>query len=1160
MSPGFVHLRMHSEYSLVDSVLRVGSLLDAAERMLMPAIALTDLGNVSAMVKFSRAALDRGVKPIIGADLRIAEAADERESARLTLLAMNPEGFRNLSRLLTASHAGAGSHGVAALQRDRLEHDALTGLIGLSGAAQGEIGRALLGSRPERAREALAAWRELMPGRFYIELERIGRPDETAYLPRAVELAAAEGVPVVATNEVCFLTADDFEAHETRVCISHGRTLADPGRPRHYTEQQYLKSAAEMQALFSDLPEALANSVEIATRCNFEVTLGAVFLPDFALPDGVSETEHLRAESEQGLAERLRVTGAGSEPESARIYQDRLARELGVISAMGFEGYFLIVADFIRWSRENAIPVGPGRGSGAGSLVAYVLGITDLDPIDHDLLFERFLNPERVSLPDFDVDFCIEGRDRVIDYVSRKYSRERVSQIVTFGTMAARAVVRDVGRVLGLPYGYVDRIAKMIPFELGITLDKALAEAELKAAYESDDDVRALIDLARPLEGLARNIGTHAGGVVIAPADLTEFMPLYVEPDGGSLSQLDKDDLETVGLVKFDFLGLKTLTIIDKALIEINRTREAAGETAIDLRSLATDDPAAYALLRRCDTTAVFQLESHGMRDLIKRLQPDRFEDLVAILALFRPGPLQSGMVEDFINRKHGRGDAVIDYLHPSLEPVLKHTYGVILYQEQVMQIAQILAGYSLGAADLLRRAMGKKKAEEMAEQRSIFVTGAMQRGIAERTATHIFDLMEKFAGYGFNKSHSAAYALIAYQTAWLKAHYPEAFMAAVMTADMDNTDKLVVYKDDCTKTLGIALEPPNVNRSAFAFAVGGHRRIVYGLGAIKGVGRGVVDAIIAEREANGPYTTLLEFCRRLDSHRLSRRVLEALARAGALDGLGENRATLMSGIADTLAMAGRSAHALAAGQATLFGGEQVEDDMAFVLTPVREWSKRERLDAERESLGLCLTGHFFDEVAEHCRYFTHGPLAKLLGSLPSVGTPYQTRREVTVAGVVWGVRRRGGRVSIELDDNTDRIEVSLFDEVYARCRHLIARNALLVINGQLRYDEFLSAWRVTAQRVRSVDEAIEEYARRLTIRLDGTAANGDLVHNLKDTLKPFTQGECMVCVQYEGRGARALLTLGDAWRVRPTRELRENLTRLLGDERYSIHYPSHLV
>jgi DNA polymerase III subunit alpha len=551
----------------------------------------------------------------------------------------------------------------------------------------------------------------------------------------------------------------------------------------------------------------------------------------------------------------------------------------------------------------------------------------------------------------------------------------------------------------------------------------------------------------------------------------------------------------------------------------------------------------------------MFQLESSGMRDLIKRIEPDRFSDLVAIVALFRPGPMQ--MADDFIRRK--RGEEKIDYLHPDVEPILRGTYGVILYQEQVMQIAQVLAGYSLGSADLLRRAMGKKKPEEMARQRSVFVEGAVARGVEPARAAYIFDLMEKFAGYGFNKSHSAAYALVAYQTAWLKAHYPEAYMAAVLTADMDNTDKLVVFKDDCVKNLGITVEPPNVNRSGFAFTVGGERRIVYGLGAIKGVGRGVVEAIIAERERNGPYTSLLEFCRRLDSHKLSRRVLEALVKAGALDGLGENRATLMAGIADTLAMAERSAHAMAAGQATLFGGEQVEQDIAQVLTPVREWSKRERLDAERESLGLCLTGHFFDEVAEHCRHFTHGPLAKLLGSLPSTGT-YQTRREVTVAGVVWGVRRRGGRVSIELDDNTDRIEVSLFDEVYAQCRHLITKHAVLVIHGQLRYDDFLSAWRVTAQRVRSVDEAIEEYARRLTIRLSGSEANGELVHTLKDTLKPFTHGDCLVCVQYEGQGAGALLTLSDAWRVRPTRELRENLTRLLGEDHYSIHYPGHLL
>ncbi|HEX7080884.1 MAG TPA: DNA polymerase III subunit alpha [Gammaproteobacteria bacterium] len=1156
----FVHLRVHTEYSLVDSVVRVEALVEAVERLGMPAVAVTDLGNVSAMVKFYKAAVARGIKPIIGADVWTAEKPGERDPHPMTLLCASREGFRNLSRLLTAGYAAAQPHGRALLLAEWLDEDSLRGLIALSGGPSGELGKALAANDPERAQAVLEVWRRRMPGRFYIECQRLGRPGEAEYLERAVALAAAEGVPLVATNEVCFVERSDFEAHETRVCIAQGRTLGDPARPRRYTEEQYLKPAVEMQQLFDELPEAIDNTVEIAKRCNLELELGQVFLPEFETPEGTSAAGYLREEAARGLARRLEAAG---HDDADGTYAQRLERELDVICRMGFEGYFLIVADFIGWARRNDIPVGPGRGSGAGSLVAYSLGITDLDPIAHDLLFERFLNPERVSMPDFDVDFCIEGRDRVIGYVAERYGRDRVSQIITFGTMAARAVVRDVGRVLGMPYGYVDRIAKLIPFELGMTLDRALAESEeLAAAYRAEEEVRNLLDMARRLEGLARNAGTHAGGVVIAPAPLTEFMPLYTEPEG-SLTQLDWYDTEAIGLVKFDFLGLKTLTIIDKALATINAERAARGEPPVDLAAVPVDDHKTYELLNRSQTTAVFQLESRGMRDLLKRLKPDRFEDLVAINALFRPGPLQSGMVEDFINRKHARGGAPIDYLHPSLEPVLKPTYGVILYQEQVMQIAQVLAGYSLGGADLLRRAMGKKKPEEMAKQRQVFVAGAVERGVDEALATHIFDLMEKFAGYGFNKSHSAAYALVAYQTAWLKAHYPAAFMAAVMTADMDNTDKLVVLKKDCAE-LGIELDPPNVNRSAHAFTTLGPRRISYGLGAVKGVGQGAAQAIVAEREARGPYTSLLDLCRRVDTQKLNRRVLEALARCGALDGLGANRATLMQSIPDALRLAEHSAHALAGGQAALFGDDD-GPELEHEFPVLREWTKRERLQAERESLGLYLTGHPFDDVATHCAHFTNGPIAGVLGALPSDGGgagqyPYAVRREVTLGGVVMDVRRRGGRVSIELDDNTGAIEVTLFDEVYAEARHLVVKDAVLVVRGQLRYDDFLSAWRLTAQRVRSVDDEIEEHARRLTIRWCSADARPDFVPALKSALRPFTRGKCEVCLKYEGRTAEALLTLGDEWAVRPTRELRETLARLLGEERFSIHYPKHFV
>jgi DNA polymerase-3 subunit alpha len=1151
----FVHLRVHTEYSLVDSLLRVDELVDAVAERRMPACAITDQGNVSALVKFYKPALARGVKPIVGADVWVAESREDREPARLTLLCQSQDGFKRLSSLLTRSAVQGPVAGRNVLLKDWLEPGALDGLIGLSGGQHGELGKALTAGRGTRAAEVLEYWRKQLPGRFYIELQRLGRAGEREYLARAVEAAAAHAVPVVATNDVCFLARSDFEAHETRVCIAQGVTLDDPSRVRTYSEEQYLRSPAEMEQLFADLPEALANTVEIAKRCSLEVDVGKVFLPDFVAEDRTPPRELLEQRAASGLKQRLAELGVAQEAEPR--YRERLAREIEVICKMGFEGYFLIVADFIAWARENSIPVGPGRGSGVGSLVAYALGITNLDPLAHDLLFERFLNPERVSLPDFDIDFCIDGRDRVIDYVGRRYGRERVAQIATYGTMAARAVVRDVGRALGLPYGYVDRIAKLIPFEIGITLDKAIADdEELKRVYETDEEVRGLIDLAKRLEGLARNVGTHAGGVVIAPRPITEYMPLYADADGALLTQLDKDDLEAIGLIKFDFLGLKTLTIIDKAVATINRERAARGEPALNVDAIPVDDAKTYELLRQCRTTAVFQLESLGMRDLIKRLQPDRFDDITAIVALFRPGPMQ--MADEFIARKHGTG-GTRDYLHPKLEATLKPTYGVILYQEQVMQIAQILAGYSLGGADLLRRAMGKKKPEEMAQQRAVFLKGATERGVEAARANHIFDQMETFAGYGFNKSHAAAYALIAYQTAWLKTHYPEAYMAAVLTADMDNTDRLVVLKDEL-KRMGIVLEPPDVNRSVLPFTVAGSKRISYGLGALKGVGPGAVEAIVTERDAHGPYKTLVDLCRRVDLTKINRRVLEALAKSGALDALGANRATLMHGIPNALQAAERSVYAQAAGQTALFGGDEPGEPLEHVLTPMRDFSKRERADGERESLGLYLTVHPFDEFAEHCKHFTNGAIAKVLQSLPSTALPYQIRKEAILAGVVFDVRRRGNRVSIWLDDDTERIEVSMFDEVFAQAKHVIAKHAVLIAEGQLRFDDFINGWRLTAKRIRSADDAIEEYARRLTIRWPSEGAGPDFVRELQRILKPFTRGRCEVSIEYRRSGAEAALTLGEAWSVRVTRELRDQLTRLLGDDSFLIHYPKHFV
>ncbi|MBT8099233.1 MAG: DNA polymerase III subunit alpha, partial [Gammaproteobacteria bacterium] len=877
-SAAFVHLHLHTEFSLVDSTVRIPGLMQQCAAAGMPAVAMTDQNNLFGMVKFYKKAIAAGVKPIIGADIRIANEAEPERPHVLILLCQNLEGYRNLSRLITRAFQQGQHRGEPLLQRDWLDASSCKGLIALSGGLHGDVGRALSNQHAETARALIVEWRELFGDRYYLEIARTGRPGEADCAAATIQLASDMAVPLVATNDVRFLQPDDFNAHEARVCIHEGRGLADPDRPRLYSEQQYLKAPAEMVELFADVPEALENTIEIARRCNVQLELGKSVLPAFPVPAGQTEAEFLEAEAVDGLKQKLalryaRDDIAPKQRDAFRApYDERLQIELNVIRGMGFPGYFLIVADFIRWAREHNIPVGPGRGSGAGSLVAWVLGITDLDPLEHDLLFERFLNPDRVSMPDFDVDFCMEGRDRVIEYVAERYGRERVAQIITFGTMAAKAVIRDCGRVLGQPYGFVDRIAKLIPFDLGITLDKALEQSEeLASMYRDDEEVAAIIDLAKSLEGLVRNAGKHAGGVVIAPQSLTDFTPLYCE-DGGNqaITQLDKDDVEAVGLVKFDFLGLKTLTIINWA----ERIVNASACKEFHIEDIPFDDAKTFALLRSTQTAAVFQLESSGMRDLIKRMRPDRFDDLVALVALFRPGPLQSGMVDDFIARRHAVNKADIDYLHPDLKPLLEETYGVILYQEQVMQIAQLLAGYTLGGADLLRRAMGKKKPEEMAKQREIFISGATERGVAKQTATRIFDLMEKFAAYGFNKSHSAAYAVLAYQTAYLKTHYPAAFMAAVMSADLDNTDRLVTLKDDCRQQQ-LLLQAPNINRSSYAFSIADESNILYGLGAIKGVGRAAVESLIAERDANGPYSSLAEFCRRVDHDRINRRALE---------------------------------------------------------------------------------------------------------------------------------------------------------------------------------------------------------------------------------------------------------------------------------------------
>jgi DNA polymerase-3 subunit alpha len=1152
MAASFVHLRVHTEFSLIDSVVRVPELMAAVAAAGMPAVALTDQSNLFAMVKFYRAALEQGVQPVIGVDLMVREPGEAQAPSRLTLLCQNLEGYRNLARLVSRAYlSGQDGSGAPLLDRAWLDRASSTGLIALSGAAEGDVGRALLRGREPGAERALDAWLALFADRYYIELQRLGRPGEEQYLQRAVELAARRGVPVVATNDVRFLAATEFDAHEARVCIHDGTLLADPGRPRRYSAGQYLRTPAEMQELFADLPEALANSVQIARRCSLTLKLGQARLPDYPVPEGSSPEGYLREQAAQGLTTRLAALGIADD--AAARYRERLASELETICQMGFAGYFLIVADFIRWAREHGVPVGPGRGSGAGSLVAYSLRITDIEPLRYDLLFERFLNPERVSMPDFDVDFCMEGRDRVIEYVAARYGHERVSQIITYGTMAAKAVVRDVGRVLGHPYGFVDRIAKLIPFELGITLDDAIAkEPELKRLREQDEEVRNLLELAGALEGLTRNAGKHAGGVVIAPSVLTDFTPLYCEPGGTHvITQFDKDDVEAAGLVKFDFLGLRTLTVLDWAMTRINALRTAAGQPPLELGTLPLDDPATYALLKSCRTTAVFQLESRGMKDLIRRLQPDCFEDIVALVALFRPGPLQSGMVEDFISRKHGRNAAAIDYLHPDLEGVLAPTYGVILYQEQVMQIAQVLAGYTLGGADLLRRAMGKKKPEEMAKQRSIFMDGARARGVEARQAGHIFDLMEKFAGYGFNKSHSAAYALLSFQTAWLKAHYPSAFMAAVLSADMDHTDKVVTLIDECAQ-IGLTVLPPDVNASGYGFAMEDERTIRYGLGAIKGVGRSAVEALVDERETQGPYRSLPELCRRVGPARVNRRVLEALIRAGSLDALGPGRAALMAGLEQALQGGEQSARSSEAGQGDIFGIAAAHDARAAAgASAVAEWPASVRLAGERETLGLYLTGHPIAPYEPDLRWFATARIGECAAERPvgpiDPARAWAEARNVTLAGLILEVRRRATRVSFLLDDRSGRMEVTMYEEVYQRHRELIVKDALVQVEGALRFDEFSDSWRLAARQINLLEQVRERLARSLMLRWPRGAGAAELLAALQSVLLRHRGGPCSVLLKYHGESASGTLALGADWKVRASTELLEQLELLLG-------------
>jgi DNA-directed DNA polymerase III PolC len=1537
--PHFIHLHLHTEYSLIDGLIRVKPLAKAVREAGMPACAITDKNNLFALVKFYRAAQSEGLKPIIGVDVEIYEANDS--TSHLVLLCQNQLGYRHLTQLVSKSYTKGQKNGVPYLDRTWLTKEMTEGLIALSGGRAGDIGQALLAKNTALARQQLDRWNHLFPQRFYLELQRTGRANEEEYIHAAIELALETNTPVVATNDVCFLNAEDFEPHEIRVCIHDGKILTDKNRPQHHSPQQYLRTPQEMAELFADIPEALENTWLIAKRCNLELTLGKNFLPDFPdIPKEESVEDYFRRKAQSGLEQRL-VTLFNQNSEEFQTqrqpYDERLALELDVIIQMGFPGYFLIVSDFIQWAKENDIPVGPGRGSGAGSLVAYALQITDLDPLRYKLLFERFLNPERVSMPDFDIDFCMEGRDDVIDYVAKRYGRERVSQIITYGSMAAKAVVRDVGRVLNHPYGFVDKIAKLIPFKVGITLDDALKEEEaLRTRYEQEEDVKTLIDRARKLEGLTRNPGKHAGGVVIAPTVLTDFAPLYCEADGSDLmTQFDKGDVEAVGLVKFDFLGLRTLTIIKWALDMINHS----AENKIDIAKIPLNDPDTYDLLKRADTTAVFQLESSGIKKLIRQLGPDCFDDIVALVALYRPGPLQSGMVDDFIERKHGR--AKIEYPHPALAPILKSTYGVIVYQEQVMQIAQVLAGYTLGGADLLRRAMGKKKPEEMQKQRAVFTKGTIERGIDEKKSTYIFDLMEKFAAYGFNKtldqhtkihtrhgvkfikdckagdkvisltpdgesvdtevialhdhglvplweivfddgtierctldhkwlteqgqqplwkiiqlgsqvwgcathqtrhsctsktmsnlyehdpygtlsrqrihhvlwthsthtqksqrtfpklfnlstetqrnsccnlqkvetysrnapkvfrngqknlrtsrdssrtccpveslarnasegisshcgqmayfsqtvkngelvrtafnatrvyqkctntlstqtqtsrfyqqnsknhyrsrwclalsgsqngrrtpndsttrsdvragnfetilainpsfdgmfqkqlwraylsrtertvkdhkrwqlgrntvlrkpiratfvgwhqgydlevahqehnflltsglccsnSHSAAYALLAYQTAWLKAHYPAAFMAAVLSADMDNTDKIVSLIEECRHGMRLKVLSPNINTSDYKFTiiVGDPQTIRYGLGAIRGAGEAALEGVIEERQSKGKFKDLFDLCRRINLRKVSRRVLEPLIKSGALDELGPepakrgfNRAAMMASLDNAIKEAERYSSEKASGQNDIFAlfdnaQTKTQEKESRFVQPEKSWNKTEQLNGEKDSLGFYLSGHPVKPYKAELIQLNCVRLAHI--------KPTEKNQTIRAGGWVTEVRtthnKRGKMAFLTLDDSTGRLEIKIYSEVYETVQAILAKDTLLIAEGEVRKDDYTGGYAMTANKIFTLTFARESYAKRLEMKISKQqTTSSEFAPELKNILTSYRQGRCLVKIHYHYQDAQQNsqvdLQLGDNWRVKPSVDLVNQLTDLIGDEMIKIIY-----
>ena len=1163
LNPRFIHLRMHSEYSITDGVVRldVGKNHDCppVQRALqdgMPALALTDLSNLFGLVKFYTAARSHGLKPIFGSDVYLANRQEPDRPYRLLLLCRSHRGYLQLCELLSRANLAPRTRGRAEITLEMLRDVGTDSLIALSGAAQGDVGEALSQGNREQAASRARDWAARFPDAFYLEVQRVHPRDhaqQEALVMATAELAASLDLPLVATHPIQFLERDDFMAHEARMCIAEGYMLGDKRRPRPYTGEQYFKTQDEMCDLFADLPEALENTLEIARRCNLSITLGKNYLPNFPTPAGMSLDDFLCQEAVRGLEKRLvQLFPDTAERERQRpTYEARLKTETETIVQMGFPGYFLIVADFINWAKNNDVPVGPGRGSGAGSLVAFSLGITDLDPLRYALLFERFLNPERVSMPDFDIDFCQDKRGRVIEYVRERYGRDAVSQIATFGTMSSKAVIRDVGRVLDLPYSLCDQLSKLIPLEANkpLSLAKAIeVEPQLKERLENEEEIRELFDLAGRLEDMTRNVGMHAGGVLIAPGKLTDFCPLY-SADGGVtvVSQYDKDDVEKVGLVKFDFLGLRNLTILKLA---VDYVELLTGERPV-LETLAFDDPKAYQILKDANTTAIFQVESDGMKKLLKKLQPDRFEDIIAVLALYRPGPLGSGMVDDFILRK--KGQQKIDYFHEDLKASLEPTYGVIVYQEQVMQISQIIGGYTLGGADMLRRAMGKKKAEEMAKHRETIAEGAKKKGYDPALAEHLFDLMTKFAEYGFNKSHTAAYAVVTYQTAWLKAHHCSAFIAATLSSDMDNTDTVKIFYDDAIANK-IKMLGPDINASQYRFVPVDRDTIRYGLGAVKGTGEQAVNAIIKARESGGPFKELFDFCLRVDKRAVNRRTIEALIRAGAFDALDDHRARLMASV--SIAMEAAEQAERNAMQASLFdlfdSSTQAEHGPQYCEVP--RWSEVEKLAEEKLALGFFFSGHPWYTFRAEVSRFVKTTLADL-----------EPRKEPQrLAGLVISVRTkitsRGKMAFVQLDDGSSTLEVSVFNEIFEAERGKIREDGVLIVEGKVQKDDFAGEGkiRVVADRLMTLAEARSCFARQLCLTVNLPTGDPDsrlAAQQLHQLLSPYMSGDCPVRMIYRNAQASGELIFGDSKRVRLEDELLTSLSDYLKQENVNVEY-----